>query len=81
MTSSKNFNNSGFEKFMPTSLSCVGHFEKYLARSSMGKLRIGGSFDLIGSLLTTLLTCSISSNTQKLLETCQKLAFTRPIVV
>ena len=50
--SSKNFNNSCFKNFMPTSPqldpAVAAILEKYLGRSSVGKLRIGGSFDLIG---------------------------------
>ena len=51
VTSSKNFNNSCFENFMPTSPQldpAVAAILKYLARLSVGKLEIGGSFDLIG---------------------------------
>ena len=48
----KNFNNSCFENFMPTSpqldAAVAAILQKYLARSSVGKLRIGRSFDLIG---------------------------------
>ena len=43
----------------------------------MERLKIGGCFDLVGSIVRVLL----SSNTQKMSETCKKLAFTHPIVV
>ena len=52
VTSSKNFNNSCVENFMLTSPqinpAMAANLYKYLARSSVGKLRIGGSFDLTG---------------------------------
>ena len=47
MTSSKNFNNSCFENFMPTSPQ-LDPAVAAIARSSVGELRIGGSFDLLG---------------------------------
>ena len=82
VTSSKNFSNSRFENFMSTSPqidpAVTAIFLKYFARSSMGKLRIGGSFDPNWMKIEHAL---FSSNTGKLLETCQKLALTRPIVV
>ena len=65
VTSSKNFNNSCFENFMPTSPQLWRQFCKNIGKIEHGKIKVGGSFDL----------------TQKLLETCQKLALTRPIVV
>ena len=49
---------------------------KKFAESSVGKLKIGGSFDRM-----EIEHVLFSSNRQKMSETCQKLAFTHPIVV
>ena len=37
--SSKNFNNSCFENFMPTSPSCSGHFVKIFSKIERGKIK------------------------------------------
>ena len=82
MTRSKNFNNSCFENFTPISLeldsAVEAHLVKIFSKIEGGKIKDWRFFRPNWMKIEHVL---FSSNTQQLLETCQKLAFTRPIIV
>ena len=58
--------------------SCGGHFVKIFSKIERGKIK---DWRFFWSNWMKIEHVLFSSNTQKLQETCQKLAFTRPIVV
>ena len=59
--------------------SSCRHFVNIFCSTERGKLKVCGSFDLIGWKIQQHFL--FSSNTQKMSETCRKLAFTHPIIV